>query len=220
MKRRLSNRFFAALALALVLGGGAFAAVTAAQSSTHPSRSPVSTLGIAAAYLGVSEAQLHRDVRSGESLARVAQSTGRSTQGLIEAIVAARRSRLQAQLAHLHARVAEQVTHSRATGALLGRVRVPWRSPMSVAASYLGISVAQLHAKLLAGDTLAQVADATPGHSRAGLIAALLAGRRRRLDASVAAGVITPAQEHKWLARVEARLAARVDRVPQHRSRG
>jgi hypothetical protein len=222
MNGRGRKRLFAALALALLVGGGALAAVTAAQGSGRAPHRPRTTLGIAAAYLGLSEAQLRRDTRSGESLAQVAKASGHSTKGLIEAIVSARRSRLEAQLAALQSRVSAQVTRTRgargaggALGAGAGAGGATVRGPLAAAASYLGLSGAQLRTELRAGRTLAQIAQATPGRSRAGLIAALLAGRRARLDALVAEGALTAAREQRWLSLLQARIGARVDRRSQ-----
>ena len=52
---------------------------------------------------------------------------------------------------------------------------------LSVAASYLGVSAAQVQSDLHSGQTLAQIADATSGKSAAGLIEALVAAQKRKL---------------------------------------
>jgi hypothetical protein len=70
---------------------------------------------------------------------------------------------------------------------------------LAVAASYLGVSPAQLSSELSAHKTLAQIADSTSGRSAAGLSAALVAARKARL-ASVAA-------------KLPQRVAAQVNRV-------
>jgi hypothetical protein len=55
---------------------------------------------VSASYLGIPAAQLQSDLRSGKTLAQVAVATsGRSEAGLIEALVAARRTRLTAAVA-------------------------------------------------------------------------------------------------------------------------
>jgi hypothetical protein len=58
---------------------------------------------------------------------------------------------------------------------------------IATAATYLGVSAAQLQAQLRAGHSLAQLAQASSGHSVAGLIAALLASKRGHLEKSLAA---------------------------------
>jgi hypothetical protein len=51
----------------------------------------------ATAYLGISQTQLFTDIRSGKTLAQIANSTsGKSASGLIDAMVAAQRSQLDA----------------------------------------------------------------------------------------------------------------------------
>jgi energy-converting hydrogenase Eha subunit B len=57
---------------------------------------------------------------------------------------------------------------------------------LATAAGYLGTSPAQLRSELQAGKSLAAIADATPGKSEAGLIAALEAASKQRLAAAVA----------------------------------
>jgi hypothetical protein len=57
---------------------------------------------------------------------------------------------------------------------------------LSTAAGYLGISTAQLAAKLSAGQSLAEIASATPGRSAAGLIEALVTAKRAALAAIAA----------------------------------
>ena len=55
---------------------------------------------VAASYLGVPAAQLQSDLKSGKTLAQVANATsGKSEAGLIEALVAARRAKLAAAVA-------------------------------------------------------------------------------------------------------------------------
>jgi hypothetical protein len=58
---------------------------------------PGGSFSAAASYLGISETQLFTDVRSGKTLAQIASSTsGKSTAGLIAAMVAAQKSQLDA----------------------------------------------------------------------------------------------------------------------------
>jgi hypothetical protein len=57
---------------------------------------------------------------------------------------------------------------------------------LATAASYLGISQAQLEGELRGGKTLARIANATSGRSEAGLIEALIAARKARLSKSAA----------------------------------
>jgi hypothetical protein len=90
-----------------------------------------------------------------------------------------------------------------------GRGRFGFGGPaggLSAAATYLGLSRAQLFSRLQSGKTLAQIADATSGKSASGLIDALVAQQTSELDAAVKAGRITQALAD----RVEANLKQRV----------
>jgi hypothetical protein len=85
----------------------------------------------------------------------------------------------------------------------------------AAAAAYLGLTEAQLHSELEAGKTLAQVAQAH-GKSVAGLIDALVADAKKHLDAAVAAGHLTQAQENEMLSGLRDRITNRVNsRVPE-----
>ena len=84
---------------------------------------------------------------------------------------------------------------------------------LSTAASYLGLTNEQLKAQLKSGKTLAQVADATPGKSSAGLVDALVAAAKTKLDKLVADKRITQAQEDAFLAKYRTAAAKFVNRV-------
>jgi hypothetical protein len=60
------------------------------------------------------------------------------------------------------------------------------RRDLTAAASYLGVTLAQLQSDLASGKTLAEVADATSGKSAAGLIEALVAKKKQKLIAAAA----------------------------------
>jgi hypothetical protein len=76
---------------------------------------------------------------------------------------------------------------------------------LDAAASYLGITEAQLRSELDGGKTLAQVAK-DHGKSVDGLVDALVAELKQHLDADVAAGRITKAQEDQFLADAKQRI--------------
>jgi hypothetical protein len=57
---------------------------------------------------------------------------------------------------------------------------------LATAAAYLGLSRTQLRSELQSGKSLAQIANATPGTSEAGLIQMLEAAHRQRLAAASA----------------------------------
>jgi hypothetical protein len=95
--RRLKRKLMIGVAVVAVLAGGTAAVVMASQSSAHRHRA--GTLAIAAGYLDVSEAQLRGELRAGKSLAQIADGTGgKSTAGLVDALVAAKRHAIDAAL--------------------------------------------------------------------------------------------------------------------------
>ena len=85
-----------------------------------------------------------------------------------------------------------------------------WGTGAAAAVTYLGLSPAALRAALLRGETLAEVARAH-GRSAAGLVAALVAAYKTRLDGAVASGFLTPAQARAIESRLRERATAVVD---------
>jgi hypothetical protein len=80
------------------------------------------------------------------------------------------------------------------------------------AAGYIGVTEAQLRTELESGKTLAQVAKAH-GKTADGLIAALVATSKSRLDAAVSAGRITKAQEDQMVSNLKSRITDLVNRT-------
>lgn len=72
----------------------------------------------------------------------------------------------------------------------------------AAAASYLGISTDELRSELQSGKTLAQVATAH-GKTADGLVGALVAAAKQRLDQAVSSGRLTSAQEQAMLDRLK-----------------
>jgi ribosomal protein S20 len=76
---------------------------------------------------------------------------------------------------------------------------------MTAAASYLGLSAAQLQTDIQNGQTLAQIAKAN-GKSVDGLVAAMSAQVKKTLDTAVAQGVLTQAQATQIASRLQSRM--------------
>jgi hypothetical protein len=72
----------------------------------------------------------------------------------------------------------------------------------------------QTVAQLRAGKTLAQIADATPGKSASALVAAIVESVRTKLDARVADGRLSAAEEQRLLDRLATRVRFLVDGFP------
>ncbi|HEX4186628.1 MAG TPA: hypothetical protein VHY83_01905 [Solirubrobacteraceae bacterium] len=231
--RSRRQKALVAAALAALVAGATVAVVAATDGGSSPSTAPGNNqatapvlsgdLKLAVTYLGVSGSGLLEALRSGRTLAQVADATpGRSATGLIDSIVAARKAALRSAvaaggltaaqertaLASLRSRVGTRV---RRAGGYPGAVgRLPLRT-QAAAAAYLGVSPAKLRAELRAGQSLAQVANATPGKSASGLIASIVADRKARIAAQVASGGLTAARQKLLVAKLEQRVAAEVN---------
>jgi phage FluMu protein gp41 len=168
----------------------------------------------AASFLGISVSTLESDLSSGKTLAQEAAAKGKTASDLIDAIVAAEKKVLDAEVA------AGWITSSQES-ALVGAItkavtNLVNNGPpvvgvgkgsglLQTAASYLGLSVSDLGSALQSGKTLADEAKAQ-GKTVDGLVQALLAPLKSRLDQRVSAGDITQAQENAILANETTRL--------------
>ena len=82
---------------------------------------------------------------------------------------------------------------------------------LAVAATYLGVTQADLLTSLQSGKTLAQVAGATSGKSVSGLIDALVAAEKTEIAAAVTAGRLTQAQADQITSGLTAHVTAEVN---------
>ena len=83
---------------------------------------------------------------------------------------------------------------------------------LAAAASYLGLTEAELRTQLSGDKTLADVAKAR-GKTVAGLVAALVADEKKELQAAVWSGRITQAQADEHLANAEVRFTDLVNGI-------
>jgi hypothetical protein len=90
---------------------------------------------------------------------------------------------------------------------------------LSAVTDYLGITAVQLRTQLEAGKSLADVAKAQ-GNTVAGLQEAIVAAATKKLDAAVAAGNLTAAQEAAMLADLKTHLDDIVNRTGPPRGPG
>ncbi len=86
------------------------------------------------------------------------------------------------------------------------------RGDLALASAYLGVSRAQLRHELSSGSTLADIANATSGHSASGLEHAMFAARAARLSEAVSTGALSKAKQTSRLARLSEHLAAEIYR--------
>ena len=85
------------------------------------------------------------------------------------------------------------------------------RGALKAAQQYLGLTGAQIRDGLKDGKSLGEIANATAGKSRDGLVSALTAAANARIDAAVAAGKMTAEQGADAKAKATARIAKLVD---------
>ena len=183
-----------------------------------------------AKYLGLTEAQLLKQLQSGKSLADIAKAQGKTTSGLEQAITAAAKTRLDKAVANkrltaaqeqkilsaLSARMNDLVNNTQFGAAKpgfgFGRAAfgVGPLPEITAAAKYLGLTKAQLRQQLRSGKTLAQIAKAQ-GKSTSGLEQAITASVKARLDKAVANKRITSAQEQKLLKALSTGIDAMVN---------
>ncbi|MGZ4335151.1 MAG: hypothetical protein ACXVRJ_12900 [Gaiellaceae bacterium] len=188
-------------------------------------------LAAAAAYLGLTESDLATKLQAGKTLAQVADATsGKSASGLIDALVTHDKAELaqavkdgkltQAQAdqigTNLKQRITDQVNHTGGPGGPGMHGHGPG-DDFAAAATYLGISQSDLVTQLQAGKTLGQIADATSGKSKAGLVAALVAAEKTELAQAVKDGRLTQAQADQLTATLQDRFTQMVDGTfPSH----
>ena len=176
-------------------------------------------LAAAATYIGITEDQLRTELGADKSLADVAVAHGKTRDGLIAALVASQQQNITALVDQkgLGARPIPPAGQGPGPGfgPRPGFGRGPGDrvtgDPYAVAATYLGTTTADLETKLRAGQTLAQIANATAGKNRDGLIAALVADATAKIDAAQKAGTITADQATRLNTNLNTRLTQLVD---------
>jgi len=160
----------------------------------------------AATYIGITVDQLRTELGTTKSLADVAVAHGKTRDGLIQALMAAEQTNITTLVDQKGA------PQGRGPGGP-GRPgdRGVIGDSFAAAATYLGTTTADLRTKMQAGQTLAQIAAATAGKSRDGLVAALTADAKAKIAAAQAAGTITADQATQLGNGLADRIARLVD---------
>jgi hypothetical protein len=204
-----ASAVIAAIVIVVLTGGGT------ERDGTHRSgaAAPGSVLQLASGYLRLPPSEVRRRLSAGETLGEIANSThGASRSGLIEALAASGSQAIRQRHLSPGAERAELTALRRALASRVDRARRR-AGVMRDAARYLGLSEAQLRARLTGGRTLAQIAAATPGRSRAGLVGGLVAARRSALELALKEKRITPAAERAAAAKLRARAERQIGRA-------
>jgi hypothetical protein len=163
-------------------------------------------LATAATYIGITEDALRTELGTGTSLADVAVAHGKTRDGLIAALVAASTTEITTLVD-----TKNPFPPKPSGGPGVGRgFRIEGNS-LQVASTYLGITEADLRTKLQSGQTLSQVASATAGKSRDGLIQALVADENAKIDQAQTDAKISADQATQLKTNVTTRVTALVD---------
>ena len=176
-------------------------------------------LKTAATYLQMPLADLQTALKGGKTLAQVASDKGKTAAGLVTAITDAAKANLDAAVA------AGWLTQKQADALLAGVTKdatelvndgppvppTPKSGPLDAAATYLGMSVADIESALKSGKTLAQLVTAPKTVD--GLVDALTADAQTKLDKAVDNDLITQAQENAILSKLKAQVTDFVNGV-------
>ena len=185
------------------------------------------SLAVAATAIGISDDELRTALRSGQSIAQVAQSKGVDVQKVIDAIVADARERVaekvqegdltqahaDQRLANLPQRVTDMVNRTGGSRHGPGGHRRHGPGPgLAAAADAIGVSEQDLVTALRSGQSIAQVAQ-SKGVEVQKVIDAIVADARTRLAEKVQSGDLTQAQADQRLANLSARVTDMVNRT-------
>jgi len=168
----------------------------------------------AATYIGITEAQLRTELGTDKSLADVAIAHGKTRDGLIAALTAAQQQNIATLVDQKGIGARPNPANGYGPGPGYGRGpggRNVIGDSEAAAATYLGTTAAELETKMRAGQTLAQIANATAGKSRDGLLNALVADATAKIDAAQKAGTITADQATQQKTNLSTRLAQFID---------
>src|SRR5438309_5524215 len=173
-----------------------------------------SVFAAAASYIGITEAQLRTELGTDKSLADVAIAHGKTRDGLIAALTAAQQQNIATLVDQKGIGARPNQANGYGPGPGFGRGpgdRNVIGNSLATAATYLGTTAADLETKMRAGQTLAQIANATAGKSRDGLLNALVADATAKIDAAQKAGTITADQATQHKSNLSTRLAQLID---------
>src|SRR5919197_1637516 len=191
-RRKVAAGTVAALALA---GGGA--AIGATQLGGSPSEESKAVVNDAAKQLGVDPSKLTSALKKAlEDRVDAAVAAGRLTKAQGEEL----KQRIESDDFPLFGPPVLGVAH-------IG----PFFHGLDAAADYLGLTDSELRTQLNSGKTLAEIAK-SQDKSVDGLIAALRADAKKKLDAAVKAGRLTKGDEEQILKDLDRRLSDLVNR--------
>lgn len=166
-------------------------------------------LGTAATYIGITEDALRTELQTGKSLADVAVAHGKTRDGLVAALTQAATTEIGALVDTKNPFPAPPAGGRGGPGGP-GELRIVG-DHLAAAATYLGVTEADLRTRIQGGQTLAQIAAATSGKSKDGLVQALVADATAKIDAAQTAGKITADQATAAKAKLATQITQFVD---------
>jgi hypothetical protein len=192
-----SKKTVAGIGAALALVGGGVVSEVAAIAPPTPQAEKAAFLADAANRLGVQSSQLQNALQQA-AIDRVdaAVADGRLTKAEGDAI----KARIQSG------------DFGPGIGFGFGGMHVGFGVELGAAATYLGLTEAQLRSDIESGQSLAQIATAQ-GKSVDGLKQALIADAKSHLDQAVKDGKLTAAQETQFLNDLSSRIDDLVNRA-------
>jgi hypothetical protein len=178
----------------------------------------------AVTYLGVDRATIEAGLKSGQSLAQIAVAHGKTADGLVAALIAPAKLKLDAAvaagrltadrettlLAKLQTAVTTLVNATPKVHTGTHPVRVPVGSILQPALTYLGLDFRGVVTQLRSGKNLAAIAVAQ-GKTAVGLVDAIVASVKTKLDARVAAGRLSAADEATFLTQLQTNVTTLVN---------
>lgn len=200
MRRHMRKITFGAAALVAVVGGGGAIAAT----QLTPKQESQAVLNDAADELGVEPSEL-------------TEALEKALSNRVDAAVAAGRL-TEAQGEAMKQRIASgEIPVVGLGGRGFGHGGLHHHAGLDAAASYLGMTEANVRTALGNGQTLAELAKARD-KSVDGLVAAMTKAETAKLNAAVKAGRLTDAQRDSIVAGLKDRITDMVNRVPVPRS--
>jgi uncharacterized protein YidB (DUF937 family) len=230
-KLMVADAVAGAMGLGTVLGAVVFApeVSVAGAPPLEPATVCVGGSGViqaAAEAIGIEPAELTRALREGRTIADVAEENGVDVQGVVDAVVASERERLEdaidaGRLTQDQADAIADDLEERVTDLVNGDLApfplplLPhlglWPAPIAFIADAIGIDPAELLAALADGRTIADVAQDN-GVEVESVVDAIVAELRDRLDEAVENGWLTEDEADERATELEDRVTELVNR--------
>ena len=213
----LALAFLGGIALAPSLVSTAAAQIAGNTDQTMQHRGPggADMFQVAADFLGITVDQLRTEMGTDKSMADVAVAHGKTRDALIAALTTAHSAKI-AELVDQKGFPQRPGPGGRGPGfgggPGFGVHGFAKGDHLQAAATYLGISTTDLQTQLRSGKTLAEIAAATAGKTKDGLIAAIVADETAQIDKAVADGKVTADQATKIKTGLAERVTQMVER--------